>query len=140
MFYHDIVLFLHLVGLVVSVGIGITNLVIGRLAAPAATPDGAAALRSLSPMLFRIAVGGLALLIVTGLLLLFQRGFSFLSFWFWVKMVGVAGMVGIVYLMFQAMAQAKAGDTTAPAKLRMLGPAMLGTALPVVLVAIFASH
>lgn len=140
MFYHDILLFLHLLGLVMGLGIGITNMVIARAAGAAATPDAAGALRSLAPMLARISMAGLVILVITGLLLLFQRGFSFLSFWFWVKVVAVAGMIAIAYLMYQAQQKIRAGDASAAAQMRQLGPAMGGLSLLVVLFSVFAFH
>lgn len=138
MFYHDIVLFLHFIGLALGMGVGVTNLVIARSAA--SSPETAGPVRALMPMLARISTAGLGILVVTGLLLIFQRGFSFLSAWFWIKMLSVAGMIAVSYLMFQAQAQIRQGNAAAAAQMKMLGPAMGGLGLLTVLFSVFAFH
>ncbi|MGD9738722.1 MAG: hypothetical protein AB7O56_10780 [Bauldia sp.] len=139
MFYHDIVLFFHLIGLAMGLGIGIANILIARTAMGAATPDAASALRGLQPILARVSMIGLVILIISGLLLLFNRGFSGLSFWFWVKAVAVLGLIFIAYLMFQAQQAIRAGGPPPP-QMRMYGPAMGLLTLLIVLFSVFAFH
>lgn len=139
MLYHDIVLFFHLIGLALGFGIGIANIVIARTAMGAATPDAAGALRGLQPVLARISMAGLAVMVVSGLLLIFERGFSDLSFWFWLKIVGAALLVAVAYLIFQAQRTIRAGGPPPP-RMRMYGPAMGILTLFTVLFAIFAFH
>lgn len=140
MLYHDIVLFLHFIGLAMGIGVGITNMVVARMVSAAATPDAASALRSLPPILSRISMAGLAILVVSGLLLLFYWGFGITNFWFWLKAVAVAGMIGIAYLIYQAQQKIRAGDLTAAAQMRQLGPAIGGLGVLVTLLSVFAFH
>ena len=140
MLYHDILLFAHFIGLAMGLGVGITNMVVARMVSAAATPDAASALRALPPILSRISMAGLVVLVVSGLLLLFWWGFGITNFTFWLKMLAVAGMIGIAYLMFQAQQKIRAGDLTAAAQMRQLGPAMGGLAVLVVLLSVLAFH
>ncbi|MCC6735311.1 MAG: hypothetical protein IT534_04190 [Bauldia sp.] len=140
MLYHDILLFAHFIGLAMGIGVGITNMVIARMIGAAATPDAASALRSLPPILSRISMAGLVVLVISGLLLLFYWGFAITDFWFWLKILGVAGMIGVAYLMYQAQEKIRAGDQTAAAQMRQLGPAMGGLGLLVTLLSVFSFH
>jgi hypothetical protein len=94
-----------------GLGVGIANMAIARWAASATAPETAMALRTLPPRLSQISTVGLGVLIVTGILLLFDIGFgtAFQSFWFWLKMISVAGMIAVVYVVYQAQAAIKAG-------------------------------
>ena len=69
---NDVLLFFHLIGLVVAMGPGFANGIIVTRAA-SATPEAAQALRALPPILSRVSAVGLALLIVTGPILLFTK-------------------------------------------------------------------
>jgi len=140
MLYHDILLFAHFIGLAMGLGVGITNMVVARMVSAAATPDAASALRALPPILSRISMAGLVVLVVSGVLLLISLGFGVTNFAFWLKMLAVAGMIGIAYLMYQAQQKIRAGDLTAAAQMRQLGPAMGGLSVLVVLLAVFAFH
>lgn len=140
MLYHDILLFLHFIGLAMGLGVGITNMVVARMVSAAATPDAASALRALPPILARISMAGLVVLVFSGLLLLFWWGFGITNFTFWLKIVAVAGMIGIAYLMYQAQRKIRAGDLTAAARMRQLGPAMGGLGVLVVLLSVLALH
>ncbi|MCW5716442.1 MAG: hypothetical protein KIS68_01300 [Bauldia sp.] len=119
-------------------------MVIARMVAAAATPDAAGALRALPPILSRISMAGLVLLVVTGLLLIIQMGFAgmtgWMKVWFWLKMAGVAAMIGVAYLIFQAQGRIRQGDQTAGAQMRQLGPAIGGLALLVTFLAVLAFY
>jgi hypothetical protein len=139
-FYHDILVFLHLVGLALGLGVGIANLFIARGAAASESPDAGAALRTLPAKLSTISTVGLGVLIVTGVLLLLNIGFTapFRSVWFWLKMIAVAGMVVVVYFVYQGQAQIRQGKTPQFAEwLPMAGMAIGGLALLATLFAVF---
>lgn len=140
MLYHDILLFAHFIGLAMGIGVGIANMVVARMIGAAATPDAAGALRGLPPILSRVSMAGLGVLVVSGLLLLFWWGFGVTNVWFWLKMLVVAGMIGVAYLIYQAQQKIRAGDQTAAAQMRQLGPAIGGLGLLTTLLAVFAFH
>jgi len=139
---HGLLLFLHFIGLALGIGVPIANFAIQRVAADSA-PEAAAVLRSIPPRLTPFSWTGLGLLLVTGVLLLLVPGmgrFAFSQFWFWLKLLDVAALVGVVYLMWQTMQQVRAGDMAAAARMRMLGPAALGLGLLAVLFAVITFH
>lgn len=145
MFYHDVVLFLHLVALAAGLGIGFANMFIARWADASADDAETAVLRSLPPRLSQISQVALVVLVLTGLLLLFTVGgmasYSFSQFWFYMKLLGSGAMIAIAYLVFQAQTQIRRGET--PPLMRympMVGPAMGGLGLLVVLVSVFVYH
>src|SRR5205085_1816990 len=69
---NQVLLFFHLLGLVVALGPGLANGAI-MMTARSASPEAAATLRSLPPLLARISGVGLGLLIITGPILLFTK-------------------------------------------------------------------
>jgi uncharacterized membrane protein len=145
MFWHDLLLFAHLVGLALGLGVGVANIFIARAAASAPAPDTAMALRNLPPRLSQISTIGLGVLVVTGILLLFSVGgmasYSFGQFWFWLKLVAVAGMLVVVYFLYQAQVAIKAGrEPQFKEYLPMAGPAMGALALLATIFAVFAFH
>jgi len=142
MFYHDILLFLHLVSLAVGLGIGTANIFLARWAAQAGSVEEATLLRSLPPRLSQISQIGLAVLIVTGLLLLVDVAFGSYPWdrlWFWLKLVATAGMVVLVYFLWQAQRAIREGRTPQFGEyLPMAGPAIGALALLATLFAVFA--
>lgn len=143
-FYHDVVLFIHLVSFAVGLGLGFANMFIARWARDS-SEEAAGILRSLPPRLSQISTIGLAGLVITGLLLLFTvtgtAGYAFGEFWFYIKLLGVAAMLAIAYLVYQAQQQIRRGETPQFAQyLPSVGPAMGGLALLVALVSIFVFH
>lgn len=144
-FYHDVLLVLHLVGLAAGMGIGFANMFIARWAREAQSEETAAVLMSLAPRLSQISTIGLVVLVVTGPLLLFTisgvSGYAFGQFWFYVKLLGVAAMIAIAYLVYQAQQQIRRGETPQYGQyLPMVGPAMGGLALIVTLVSAMVFH
>lgn len=144
MLYHDLLLFLHLVGLAAGLGVGIANMFIARWAGESESPETATVLRSLPPRLSQISTIGLVVLVVTGILLLIDVAFSsypWNQFWFWMKLLGSGAMVAIAVLVYQAQGQIKRGETPRFAQyMPMVGPAMGGLALLVVLFSAFVFH
>jgi hypothetical protein len=113
MFWRNLLVFLHLVGLAMGLGVGIANLFIARWAASTPAPESAMALRALPPRLSQVSQIGLGILVVTGLLLLFtvsgMASYAFGQFWFYLKLVAVAGMGAVIYFLYQAQVAIKAG-------------------------------
>lgn len=135
---HEIMLFLHFIGLALGIGVPIANLLIQRLAA-AATPEGAAVLRSLPGRLAPLSWTGLGLLWLTGLwMLFFTFGVRLMPGWFWVKLLDVIALSGVVFLIWQTMQAVRAGDESARSRMAMLGPAALALGLLAVLLAVIA--
>lgn len=139
--YHDILLFLHLIGLTMGLGVGIVNMMLSRWAGESDNPDTASILRSLPPRLSQISTIGLVVLVITGLLMLFTLGgmatYSFNQFWFYVKLLGAGAMIAIAYLVFLAQAQIRRGETPAIAQyMPMVGPAMGVLSLVIVFISV----
>ncbi len=140
---YTILLFLHFIGLALGIGIPIANLVAQRLAA-ASSPEGAAALRTMGPRLAPFSQAGLALLIVTGLLmLLFLQArvmVSVAGVWFWLKLLCVAGLCAVVFLLWQTANEIRAGNMRNAPRMAMLGPAAMTLSLATVLFAVLGFH
>ncbi len=113
MFWRNLLVFLHLIGLAMGLGVGIANMFIARWAASSPAPESAMALRALPPRLSQVSQIGLGILVISGLLLLFTVGgmasYAFGQFWFWLKLVAVAGMGAVIYFLWQAQVAIKAG-------------------------------
>ncbi len=140
---YTILLFLHFIGLALGVGVPIGNIVAQRLAANS-SPEGAAALRGLPPRLAPFSQAGLALLIITGVLMMgFSQGramVAFAGFWFWLKLASVAGLAAVVFLLWQTSVQMRAGNMQNAARMRLLAPAAMALSLATVLFAVLAFH
>lgn len=138
---YEILVFIHLIGLVLGIGVPLGNLAIQRIA-QSAPPDVAAVLRTIPGRLAWYSRGGLIALVVSGILMqAFARGRLMVDFggvWFWLKMVAVAGLIAVVYFMYQTMQQAKAGDMSVMERMRLLGPGALGLSLLATFLAVIA--
>jgi hypothetical protein len=137
----DILLALHLLGLMLGAGGGFGSLVVMRHAA-AAGPEQAAPLRALGPVLARIAGVGLVLMLLTGFSLVFVKygGFANLPGMFWVKMAFVTTLTLAAAGTEFTYAQVKSGNTAAAARLPLLGPAAGISSLLAVLFAVLTFH
>lgn len=123
---NEVLLFLHLLGLVVAMGPGLANGVIVTRAAKA-SPEAAQALRALPPILSRISAVGLLILIVTGPILLFTKfaGRAPSPVSFGIKMGLVLAIIGLFGWMQVTMAQIrKTGNMGLAGRMQLLGPAM----------------
>ncbi len=143
-FYHDVLLFLHLIGLALGLGAGVVNMFLARWAREA-EGEQATFLTALPQRIAPLATIGLGILVVTGLLMLFtvngMASYSFKQFWFYIKLLGAGGMIAIAYLVYQAQNQIKRGETPAIMQyMPMVGPVMGGLSLVVVLVSTFVFH
>jgi len=137
---NDLLLVLHFIGLVMGAGPGVANMVIMRTAATA-TPDGAAALRKVPPILVNVSTAGVVLLWITGLIMVWSvyGGPGNVSWAFWVKIVFVVILTVIVIAMQVTLAQIrKTGNMALAARMPKLGPLAGLTALLAVVFAVVA--
>ena len=137
----DILLALHIIGLMMGAGGGFGSMIVGRTAA-ARPAEEAAVLRSLGPALARFSSAGLALMLASGLALVFVKygGFAGLPGLFWVKMLFVLTLTLAAAALEVAFAQLKSGDAGAAARVPVLGPIAGVSSLLAVTFAIFAFH
>lgn len=137
----DILLALHLIGLMMGAGGGFGSMIAMREAATR-TPDQAAALKSLGPALARFSMIGLVFMWATGLALVFLKygGFGALPLLFWAKFVFITTLTLSAIAMQFAYAQVKAGNAAAAARLPVLGPISGVSSLLAVIFAVLAFH
>jgi len=137
---NDILLTLHLIGLLLGAGAGFASALVMRRAA-AATGEQAVALRGLGPPLARMSLIGLVLMWLTGLGLVSLRGgFGALPPLFWVKFVFVATLTLAAIAIEVTYAQIKSGNAAAAARLPLLGPIAGISSLLAVLFAALTFH
>lgn len=137
----DILLFLHILGLMMGAGGGFGSMVTMRVAAKQ-PPEIAAAMRTPGPAFARFSAIGLALMWASGLALVWLQygGFGGFSAVFWVKMVFVATLTIAAILMELTYASIKRGDAAAAQRLPKLGPMAGLSSLLAVLFAVLAFH
>ena len=138
---NDILLALHLIGLMLGAGGGFGSATVMRAAAKA-TPEQAAMLRSLGPALARLATVGLVLMLVTGpaLVSLKYGGFANMPQMFWVKLVFVTTLTLAAIAIELTYGQVKRGDVKAAARLPVLGPVAGLSSILAVIFAVLAFH
>jgi hypothetical protein len=136
---HQILVFLHLFGLMLGAAGGFASGLIMRRAA-ALPADEARVLRSLGPMLANVSLVGLGVMWLTGLILIFTvwGGLSALPGMFWVKMVFVLALTALALATHYTYGQVAAGNAAAAARLPRLGPLSGISSLLAVLFAAFA--
>jgi len=137
----DIVLALHLVGLMMGAGGGFGSMITAREALKR-PPEQAEVLRTLGPAMTSFSWIGLMIMLATGLVLVFLKyqGFAGLPVLFWVKMVFVSTLTVASILVQMAYAQIRAGNVAAASRLPILGPIAGMSSLLTVIVAVFAFH
>ena len=120
---NQFILFLHFVGLMMGAAGGFGSAVIMRraLALPA---DEAKVVRGLGPILANVATVGLALLWVTGFILVWSKwdGFGNLPKLFWVKAVFIVSLTVVHGLVLMTYAEIRKGNVALAARLPKLGP------------------
>lgn len=136
---NEALLFLHFFGLILGSGPGAAMNVIVRRAATA-PPEQAQALRALGPVLANVSAIGIAILWITGLLLVWTKwdGFGNLPSYFWIKLLFVVLVTIFAGLTHMTYGQVRRGDTAAAARLAIFGPATGVSALLAVLFAVIA--
>jgi hypothetical protein len=132
-------LFLHLFGLMLGAAGGMSSGLIMRRAATA-TPEAAGTLRGLGPMLANTSAAGVALMWVTGLVMVWATwgGPANLPSLFWVKLVFVLALTAAVGAVHMTYGQIRRGNPAAAARLPKLGPVAGLSALLAVLFAVYA--
>jgi uncharacterized membrane protein len=137
----DIVLFLHLLGLMMGAGGGFGSMIVmrGALNIP---PEQAAPVRSLGPALGRFSTIGLILMLITGPALVSMKygGFGGLPSLFWVKMIFVVSLTLAAITLELTYASVKRGNMEAAKRLPALGPWAGLSSLLAVLFAVLAFH
>ena len=132
---NEILLILHLFGFGAAIGASIGNFTILRLVS--AAPGDAPVLGKVPPMLARVGQGGLGLLWLTGLIMVWSvyGGPSNLPGFFWVKFICVLGVTTGVVLLGLTLREIQGGNRAAAARLPLYGAVTTGL---LVLVVIFA--
>lgn len=135
---NDILLWLHIVALVVGGTNSVAMPVIGSKM-PSATPEIRATLFSIADRLATFGKGAMAVLLVTGPLLLWLRhGWAIPNFWFWVKMALVVVMLVTISLSSINLKKARQGDMAAAQKAEQFGRITAVAFLGVLLTAVLA--
>jgi hypothetical protein len=138
---NDVVLFLHLLGLMMGAAGGLASAIIMRraLTLPA---DQAGVLRSLGPTLARFSHIGLALMWLTGVALVILKygGFGSLPTLFWIKMLFVLSLTLAAITIEWTYAEIKRGNAVVAARLPRLGPWAGLSSLLAVLAAVLTFH
>lgn len=137
----DVVLFLHLLGLLMGAGGGFGSAVVMAQAAKMPAEQGGA-VRSVGPALQRMATIGLVLMLLTGPMLVSLKygGFSAMPPLFWVKMAFALSLTAAAIAIEFTYAAVKKGDAAAAARLPAMGPWAGLSALLAVLFAVLSFH
>jgi hypothetical protein len=136
----DFVLFLHFVGLMMGSAGGLGTAIVMRRA-QALPADQAPTLRALGPIFANVTAIGLALLLITGLTLVFGKwgGFENLPGLFWWKFALVLVVTALTVVAHLIYAQIKRTRNPAlGARLAVIGPASGISVLLIVLIAAYA--
>jgi len=136
---NDAILFLHFVGLMLGAAGGFASAIVMRraLTLPA---DEAKVLRGLGPILAKVSATGVAVLWVTGLILVWSKfdGFGNLPQMFWIKGIFILSLTAITILIQMTYAEIGKGNAAVAARLPKLGPVAGISALLAVLFAVLA--
>lgn len=131
---NEVLLMLHFFGLAAGFAASIGNLVILRLSM--SSPADAPVLARVPPNLARVGQVGLALLWITGLIMVWTHGGpSNLPWAFWVKLLLVIGVTVGVVMLDLTLKRVRSGDQEAAARLPLYGGI---TGAMLVLVVVFA--
>jgi hypothetical protein len=118
----DIILALHIIGLMMGAGGGFGSMLTAReaLKRPA---DQAITLRSMGPILANFSFIGLIVMWLTGLALVFLKygGFTGLPQMFWIKFIFISTLTLAAIATQVLYGQAKAGNTIAATRVPVLG-------------------
>lgn len=137
----DLLLALHLLGLMMGAGGGFGSMIVMRTAI-AQPPERAAGLRAAGPALARFSALGLVVMVLTGFALVFIKygGFAAMAPLFWVKIVFVISLSAAALAIESTYARVKRGDAAAAALLPALGPVAGVSSLLAMLFAVLAFH
>jgi hypothetical protein len=136
---NEALLFLHFVGLMLGAAGGFASAIIMRraLVLPA---DEAKVLRGLGPTLSKMSAAGVAVLWVTGLIMVWTKwsGFGGLPQMFWIKAIFIVSLTVMTALIQMTYAEIRKGNPAAAAKLPRFGPMAGISALLAVFFAVLA--
>jgi hypothetical protein len=136
---NEALLFLHFFGLMLGAAGGFASAIVMRraLTLPA---DEAKVLRGLGPTLAKVSATGVAVLWVTGLIMVWSKwsGFASLPQMFWIKAIFILSLTAVVGLIHMTYGEIRKGNPSAAAKLPKLGPMAGISALLAVLFAVLA--
>jgi uncharacterized membrane protein len=118
---NDILFMLHLLGFGAAFASAAGNAVILQLVT--AAPADAPVLGKVPPRLARIGQIGLGFLWVTGLIMVWTKegGAANLPWPFWVKLICVIAITGVVVMLSLLLRRVQAGDATARAQIPIYG-------------------
>ena len=136
---NDFILFLHFVGLMLGAAGGLSSSIIMRRALTMG-PEQAQTIRSLGPLLANVAHIGVAVLWITGLILVWSKwnGPGSLPTLFWVKFVFVLTLTAASIFIHMTYAEIRKGNVAVASRLPKIGPVAGISALLAVLFATFA--
>lgn len=137
----DVILALHLIGLMIGAGGGFGSMITMRAAAKV-SPEHANTLRALGPAFARFSTYGLVLMLLTGpaLVALKYNGFASMPPLFWAKMLFVATLTIAAITVELTYAQIKGGNMKAAARLPMIGPIAGLSSILATIFAVLAFH
>jgi hypothetical protein len=136
---NQFMVFLHFVGLMLGAAGGFASSLIMRRAASMPDAD-AKSVRSLGPMLANVSATGVAVLWITGLILVWSKwdGFFNLPALFWIKFIFVLAVTLASVLIHATYSRIKRGNGQVAAWLPRLGPLAGVSALLATLFAVYA--
>ncbi|MGB9140774.1 MAG: hypothetical protein WCB71_01085 [Aestuariivirga sp.] len=136
---NNAILFLHFVGLMLGAAGGFASAVLMRraLVLPA---DEAKVVRGLGPILAKVSAIGVAVLWLTGLIMVWSKwdGFGSLPQLFWVKAIFILSLTVVIGLIHMTYGQIRQGNAAVAARLPKLGPLAGLSSLLAVLFAVLA--
>jgi hypothetical protein len=120
---NEALLFLHFFGLMLGAAGGFASAIIMRRALTLPAEE-AKVLRGVGPTLAQVSATGVALLWVTGLIMVWTKwsGFASLPQMFWVKAIFILSLTIVVGLIHLTYGEIRKGNPAAAAKLPKLGP------------------
>lgn len=120
---NEALLFLHFVGLMLGAAGGFASAMIMRRALTLPV-DEAKVLRGLGPILSKVSATGVAVLWVTGLILVWSKwgGIGSLPDMFWVKAIFILSLTVMTALIHLTYAEIRKGNSAAAARLPKFGP------------------
>jgi hypothetical protein len=136
---NEALLFLHFFGLMLGAAGGFASAIIMRRAL-ALPSEEARVLRGLGPTLSKVSAAGVAVLWITGLIMVWTKwsGFESLPQMFWVKAIFILSLTVVVGLIHLTYGEIRKGNPAAAAKLPKFGPMAGISAVLAVLFAVLA--
>lgn len=137
---HDLLLAVHFFGLFMGGASGLGLPILGKAMA-AAPVEHRATLGAIAPRLKAMGKMGLALLVLTGVILAFLGGvWTSGPVWFWIKLLAVAALIFGIVNADKAGIKAASGDATAAARAAMFGKFNIAALGVIVTTAALAFH